>query len=301
MIGRVSLVTGTSSGFGWYTALELARRGDRVFAGMQLPETRDRPDAERMQAIVAREGWQLTVLPIDIDLDQSVQSAVATIADQAGRVDVAVNNAGFGVFGPWELTTIDRAKQQLETNFFGAFRVSKAVVPLMRAQGCGWIVNVGSEAALSAVPLEAFYTASKFALEGMTQAMRWELQQFGIRVCTVTPGAFFRSRFDAAVIHAAAPDGALDPYQPFVAQVDGATAEKLRESVSGEEMATRIADILDMEDPPFRNLVGAQEWRVRPRPFEEYEEDLVKYYGLEAFTKPWTRAKGTTLNRRPNR
>lgn len=301
MVGRVSLVTGTSSGFGWHTALELARRGDRVFAGMQLPDTRDRPDADRMRTIAAREGWQLTVLPIDIDLDQSVEAAIATIVDQAGRVDAAVNNAGFGVFGPWELTTIDRAKKQLETNFFGAFRVSKAVVPLMRAQGRGWIVNVGSEAGLSAVPLEAFYTASKFALEGMTQTMRWELQQFGIRVCTVTPGAFFRSRFDAAVVHAASPDGALGPYQPFVAQVEKATAEKLHESVSGEEMASRIADILAMEDPPFRNLVGAQEWRVRPRPFEEYEEELVEYYGLEPFTKRWTSAPGTTRDGTPDR
>lgn len=188
--GRVSFVTGTSSGFGWHIALELARRGDWVFAGMQYPYGRDAASAAEMTATAEKEGLRISVVEVDVDFDNSATDAVASVVAAAGRVDAVVNNAGFGVMGPWELTTIDQARRQLETNFLGVFRVSRAAVPHMRRQGAGWIVNVSSEAGVSAVPLEAFYTASKYALEGMSQAMRYELSQFGIRVSVVNPGAF---------------------------------------------------------------------------------------------------------------
>ena len=97
--------------------------------------------------------------------------------------------------GPWELATVEQGKHQLDTNLFGSVRTSRAVIPHMRAQGAGWIVNVGSEAGLVAVPFEGYYTCSKFALVGLTQTMRFELSQFGIRVVYLVPGAYMDTRF----------------------------------------------------------------------------------------------------------
>jgi len=288
MNGRVSFVTGTSSGFGWHIALELARRGDWVFAGMQYPSGRDAARAAEMAAIAEREGRRITVVEVDVDFDDSVTAAIAAVVAAGGRIDVVVNNAGFGVMGPWELTTIDQVRRQLETNFLGVFRVSKAAVPHMRRQGAGWIVNVSSEAGLSAVPLEAFYTASKFALEGMSQTMRYELSQFGIRVSVVNPGAFRESMFDARIIDVAREHGA-GIYEPLVRHMADQFERKWTTYVSGEQMARVVADAVDDDDPPYRVLANASEWRVRPRPVDEYEVEMAAFFEIGPFLKPWKR------------
>jgi NAD(P)-dependent dehydrogenase (short-subunit alcohol dehydrogenase family) len=289
MTQRVSLVTGTSSGFGWHTALELARHGDRVFAGMRNPAERNREAAGRMAEMAAAEGLALSVVAMDVTSQESVDSAVAEVIEQAGRVDAVVNNAGFGVMGPWELATVDQAKLQFDTNLFGCVRTSKAVVPHMRAQGTGWIVNVGSEAGLVAVPFEAYYTCAKFALAGLTQTMRFELSQFGIRVVYLVPGAYMETRFgDNAIDLTLKATAETGPYQPLARHM----AEQFTKwvtTVTGEEFGRKVAEILDDPDPPCHVHAGADEWRIRPRSVDEAEADIMDFFELHQFMYPWRR------------
>lgn len=172
---KVVLITGTSSGIGRASALHLAGRGFRVFGTRRRLE----PGPGTFQEVV-----------MDVNDDDSVARAIDAIYEQAGRIDVVVNNAGFGYAGAIEDTSMAEAKEQFETNFFGTLRVCRAVLPRMRARGDGRIINVSSIGGLIAVPFQGMYCASKFALEGMTEALRLEVKAFGIKVTLVEPGDF---------------------------------------------------------------------------------------------------------------
>ena len=172
---RVVLVTGTSSGIGRACAAHLAGRGFRVFGARRRLEQ----IADTFQE-----------LAMDVNDDDSVERGIDAIYQQAGRIDVVVNNAGIGYGGALEDTSMAEARAQLETNFFGTFRVCRAVLPRMRAQGAGRIINISSIGGLIALPFQGMYCASKFALEGMTEALRIEVKPFGIEVSLVEPGDF---------------------------------------------------------------------------------------------------------------
>ena len=171
-MGRV-LITGCSTGFGRAAAVELTKRGHEVVATARKPETLDDLD------VAAR-------LRLDVDDDASVGAALA----EAGRVDVLVNNAGFGVMGPVEGVPLDEARRMIETNLFGAVRMIQAVMPQMRERGEGTIVNVTSLAGRVAAPLNGFYSASKWALEAISESLHYEAGHFGIRIRIVEPGIF---------------------------------------------------------------------------------------------------------------
>ena len=178
------LITGCSSGFGRCTAIEMARRGHEVIATARNPET-----------IANLEVAQK--LPLDVTCDDSVSEAMA----QAGELDALVNNAGWSTNGPIEKTPFDEVRQMFETNFFGAARMIQAVVPGMRARKHGVIVNISSLAGRVAPPLAGFYAASKFALEGLSEALHLEVGHFGIRVAIVEPGYFMSSFRANSTIH----------------------------------------------------------------------------------------------------
>ena len=184
------LITGCSTGIGRASAVELTKRGHEVVATARRPETLEDLD------VVAR-------LPLDVDDAASVRAAV----DAAGPLDGLVNNAGFGVGGPAETVDLDAARRCMETNLFGAARMIQAVLPGLRARGGGTIVNVASVAGRVGVPLEGFYSASKWALEGLSEALHFEVGHFGIRVRIVEPGAF-ETRFSDNLVGRGI-DGAL--------------------------------------------------------------------------------------------
>jgi NAD(P)-dependent dehydrogenase (short-subunit alcohol dehydrogenase family) len=181
---RVVLVTGASSGIGKACAEHLALYGFRVYAA-----SRSSPE-----------------FPLDITSDDSVQSAVARIIEAEGRIDGLVNNAGIGLAGAIEDTTPEEALQQFDTNLFGQLRVIRAVLPHMRRQRSGYIVNIGSIGGLLAIPYQGLYSASKFALEGLTEALRMEVRPFGIHATIIEPGdhrtAFTQNRRLTAAAHA---------------------------------------------------------------------------------------------------
>jgi len=172
---QVVLVTGASSGIGRACSDLLAHNGFTVYGASRSAKEGTTPG-----------GW--TSLRMDVRDAGSVAEGVARIVALAGRLDAVVNNAGFGIAGPVEDTTIEEAKDLFETNFFGALRVCRAVLPLFRAQGHGIIVNVSSIGGRIGLPFQALYSASKFALEGLSEALRMEVKPLGIRVVLVEPG-----------------------------------------------------------------------------------------------------------------
>ncbi len=172
---KVVLVTGASSGIGSAIAARLVADGYRVFG------------TSRKGAGGMAEGVE--PLALDVCSDESVRTCIDTLLARAGRIDILVNNAGYLLVGAIEEATLDQAHAQLETNFFGVVRVVKAVLPAMREQKSGKIINISSLAGMVAVPFWGFYNASKFAVEGYSETLRLELAPLGIRVAMVEPGA----------------------------------------------------------------------------------------------------------------
>lgn len=233
---QVVLVSGASSGLGQACARGLAARGDTVFGTSRS---------------VREDDGEVKMLAMDVDDDASVERAVATLLERTGRIDAVVNNAGFGFAGALEDTSSDDARAQLETNVIGVLRVCRAVIPHMRRAGGGHIVNVSSLAGRIAMPYQGMYTASKFALAGLTASLRHELAADGIRVALVEPGDF-RTGFTAARRTSVASSVHRDALARTLAIVE-------RDEAGGAdpvEFARTIARLLDDPSPPLRTSCG---------------------------------------------
>lgn len=179
------LITGCNTGFGKLAAVEFARRGDTVFASM-----RDTAKSGALLAEAKEAGVTVEVVPLDVNDRSSVEAAVKDVIARQGRIDVLVNNAGIGTHGPIEDYDDDEVARIFQTNVFGVVRVARAVTPLMRKQGSGTIINVGSLAGVVTAPFGGIYSASKHAVEALSDALHYELHPFGIRVVLVEPGGF---------------------------------------------------------------------------------------------------------------
>ncbi len=190
---KVVVVTGSSSGIGFETSLLLARKGFYTFATM-----RNLNKSQKIKDIAKNENLSLKVLQLDVTDDKSVKDAFRQINDESSRIDVLVNNAGYGAIGAVEEMSLDEFKSQFETNFFGVIRVTKEVIPIMRNQGNGNIINVSSVGGKIGIPLNSAYISSKFALEGLSESMRYELAQFGIDVILIEPGVVKTNFFENA-------------------------------------------------------------------------------------------------------
>jgi len=173
----VALVTGSSSGIGFETALHLARNGYKTYASMRnLEKSKD------ITQVATREKLPVEVVQLDVDEDSSVKQAVDKIvATEDQRIDVLVNNAGYGLFGALEDLSIAEMKAQFETNFFGVIRVTQQVIPVMRKQKSGTIVNISSVGGRIGIPGLSAYHSTKFALEGLSESISYELEPFGIK------------------------------------------------------------------------------------------------------------------------
>src|SRR6266478_9839818 len=173
-MAQTMLVTGSTSGFGRLTVETLARQGYIVFAGMRAAAGKNAPAAEELRALAEQEHLALHIVEIDITDDASVEQAIASIIGITGRLDVVVNNAGVSFSGPLEAFTMEQVRQQFETNVFSVLRVNRAVLPQMREQGSGLLLQIGSIAGRLALPFQGLYGATKFALEGLTESYSFE-------------------------------------------------------------------------------------------------------------------------------
>ena len=180
---KVAIVTGSSSGIGFETSLALAREGYFTYATM-----RDTTKSNKIKEIAQKENLKINVLELDVDDEKSVKSAIAQILDQKQRIDVLVNNAGWGLWGCVEDVSVDEFKEQFETNFFSIIRLIQEVAPTMRKQSSGTIVNVSSVVGRIGFPASPAYISSKFALEGLSESLRFEFAPFGVDVIIIEPG-----------------------------------------------------------------------------------------------------------------
>jgi len=180
---KVAVVTGTSSGIGFETALALAREGYYTYATM-----RDTTKSDKIKELGQKENLNIDVLELDVDDENSVKTAIQKILDQKQRIDVLVNNAGWGLWGCVEDVSVDEFKAQFDTNFFSIIRLIQEVGPTMRKQGSGTIVNVSSVVGRIGFPASPAYISSKFALEGLSESLRFELAPFGVNVVIIEPG-----------------------------------------------------------------------------------------------------------------
>jgi NAD(P)-dependent dehydrogenase (short-subunit alcohol dehydrogenase family) len=188
--GAVVLVTGTSSGFGRLIAETLARKNFQVFATMRNVKGRNVGAAREIAELAQRESLSLQTLELDVTDDASLESAVSKAVLQCGRLDVLVNNAGFGIMDLAETVTMPQAQRQFDTNFFGVLRMNRAVLPVMKRQGSGLLLHVSSGAGRLAIPGMGLYCASKFAMEALAETYRYELASQGIDSVVIEPGAY---------------------------------------------------------------------------------------------------------------
>jgi NAD(P)-dependent dehydrogenase (short-subunit alcohol dehydrogenase family) len=187
---QVVLITGTSSGFGRLIAETLARKNFQVFATMRNVKGRNAAAAREIAELARRESLSLQTLELDVTDDLSVENAVSKVVLQCGRLDVLVNNAGYGIMDLAECVTMAQAQRQFDTNFFGVLRMNRAVLPVMKRQGSGLLLHVSSGAGRLAIPGMGLYCASKFAMEALAETYRYELASQGIDSVVIEPGAY---------------------------------------------------------------------------------------------------------------
>ena len=199
---KIALVTGSSSGIGFETSLALARDGYHTFASM-----RNISKASKIQEIAKKENLPIDVIELDVDKEESIILAIKKILNDCGRIDVLVNNAGYGQFGCTEDVPVEEFRKQFETNFFSIVRIIQEVAPIMRKQNSGIIVNVSSVAGRMGLPGSPAYISTKFALEGFSECVRYELGMFGIKTTLIEPGVVKTNFFDSMKI----PDSKTDP------------------------------------------------------------------------------------------
>jgi short-subunit dehydrogenase len=187
------VVTSSSSGIGFETSLLLSRNGVYTYATM-----RNLNKSQQINDVAEKEHLPLKVLQLDVTDDKSVKDAIRQVKDESSRIDVLINNAGYDVMGAVEDISIEEFKSQFETNLFGVIRVTKEVLPIMRNQRAGNIINISSVGGRIGIPLNSAYISSKFALEGLSESMRYELEQFGIDVILIEPGVVKSNFFENA-------------------------------------------------------------------------------------------------------
>ena len=287
--GRVALITGGGSGFGRAIALGLATRGDRVVAAFRGSRGGFEAAARDLQRRAADVDTAVECLDLDVTDATSVETGVRDVLDRFGRIDILVNSAGIGLLGPMECTTIDQARAVFEVNVLGTMRMAQAVVPSMRAQGIGLILNVGSDVGVRANFYQSAYAASKAAVHGLSQVMRWELQMFGIRVAVIDPG-WYATEFGESIISTFGTAGAGAYYEAQVAAWNEGVARVEGANDEPREVADLVMRVIDEPAPAFLNVAGWNPMRmagVRLDEIDEYERRLFDYYGMRSFRGPW--------------
>jgi NAD(P)-dependent dehydrogenase (short-subunit alcohol dehydrogenase family) len=238
-VRQVVLVTGASSGIGEAVSRDLAQRGHDVVGVSRRGEAPAGVHAARM----------------DVDDDESVRAGIADLLAEHGRLDVVVNAAGYGLSGPVETTTLAEARSQVETNFWGTVRVTREALPALRAAESGLIVNVSSLAGVFALPFQAYYTASKFALEGWSEALAYEVAPFGVDVTLVQPGNissdFADGRREAA-------DSGDEPYGDAYRGAIEIMVRDERDAVGSGVVAETVAGVVAARRPPRRVTSGSR-------------------------------------------
>ena len=246
---KVAVVTGSSSGIGFETSLALAREGYFTYATM-----RDVKKADGVQKVANEENLPLKVIELDVDNEESAENAINTIIQEKDRIDVLVNNAGWGIWGTGEDVSVEEFKAQFETNFFSVVRMIQKVAPTMRKQGSGNIVNISSVGGRIGLPASTAYISSKFALEGLSESLRYELGEFGVNVIIIEPGVIKTNFFDSMKTAKKADEGGA--YRDITVKVITGVKMMAEMGTPPKEVAQVIINSLKEEKPLPRYIVG---------------------------------------------
>ncbi len=264
---KVALITGASSGIGRATAELLAREGFQVFGTSRKQQGYPQPGRAQ-------------IIQLDVREERSIHAAIETVLHQAGRIDVLVNNAGYTLIGALEETSSDEAKKLFETNFFGVLRMSQAVLPIMRQQSYGRIINVGSVAGFVPVPFQGIYSATKHALEGLSESMDHEVRQFGVRVSVVEPG-FMKTGMDK---NRQVATHLLDPYTTIRNHVLETNPDNITNGEDPSVVAGVILKAIRSSNPKLRYLAGRQaratNLLLKLAPSAMFDSGLRRRFGL---------------------
>ena len=289
----VAVVTGSSTGIGYETSLTLARNGFHTYATMRKIEGQE--GSKHITDIAKKENLPLQVIQLDVNIDKSVVDAINKIVDQEKRIDVVVNNAGYALVGALEETSMDEIKAQFETNFFGAVRVMQTVIPIMRKQqqrssgGSSKIVNVTSMGGRIAIPLDSIYHGTKFALEGLSESIQYELEPFGIKIILIEPGAvqsnFWKNLKMATTKTSDAPNNS--PYTQVANSISEAFKQMLQYTIPASEVAKVTLQAVTSDNPEFRYVVGkdaAMTLEARKNMSDRDFQNLIKkQFGLQQY------------------
>jgi NAD(P)-dependent dehydrogenase (short-subunit alcohol dehydrogenase family) len=285
---KIAVVTGTSTGIGYTTSLHLARNGYHVFAGM-----RNLTKSDALKEAAAKESLKLEVIQLDVCDNQSVSTAFEQI-EKTGPVDVLINNAGIGGSSPLELTPEAEHRQMFDTNYFGVVSCIQAVLPSMRERNTGCIVNITSAVGLMATPNQIAYSASKWALECLGEALAHEVYRFGVRVVNVEPGVIMTNIFENSAEQTRYDK--TSPYQPTMRRNGKMFAAGFKRAVPPESVAETILEAISTDDYKLRwpvgpdaegfmaarNKVSAEEWIEMGGDLSdaEYNEKFLAKFGV---------------------
>ena len=248
---KVAVVTGSSTGIGYETSLILARNGFLTYATM-----RNLNKSQNIKLIASKENLPIHIKQLDVTDDISVKNAVEAISAEAGRIDVLVNNAGYVLSGAFEdLAIEEEIKAQYETNLYGLIRTTQAVLPIMRKQKSGTIVNISSGAGRFGFPGGSAYVSTKFAVEGLSESMSYELEPFGIKVVIVEPGVIRTNFVDGMVIAKKSQDP-NSPYLQIMQKRANGFEEMMKNSSSPDLVAKVVLNAVANENPHLRYLAG---------------------------------------------
>lgn len=258
--GQIALITGSSSGIGFETSLLLARNGIYTYATM-----RNLSKSQEILDITKKECLPLKVLTLDVTDEKLIQKAIDMVMHEQNRIDILVNNAGYSLVGALEQISMDEIKEEFKTNFFGIIKLIQKVLPQMRKQRSGRIINISSLAGRIGLPLVSAYVSSKFALEGLSESLKYEVQDFGIHVILIEPGViktnFIKNlKIGKQVITSENGDvntsNADLPYAEMIQKRISAFKPRFEKGSSPKEVADTILEAVTSDKPEFRYIVG---------------------------------------------
>jgi NAD(P)-dependent dehydrogenase (short-subunit alcohol dehydrogenase family) len=253
---KVAVVTGSSSGIGKEVALTLAKNNFLTYATM-----RETKKGQFLKSQADKEELPLRIVQLDVTKDSSIKNAIQSITTETRRIDILVNNAGYGLVGAFEDLEMDEIKAQYETNLFGLIRTTQAVLPIMREQKSGIIVNISSGAGRFGYPGGSAYVGTKFAIEGLSESISYELEPFGIKVVLVEPG-FIKTNFVQAMVVAKKSQDPKSPYSQMMQRIAAVSSQLAQRGSEADLVSKTVLNAVTSQKPNPRYLVGkdVEEW-----------------------------------------
>ena len=275
LMEKVALVTGSSSGIGYETSIALAKDGYQTFASM-----RDVSKGDKLKEAAQKENLPITVIELDVDKEESIENAIKKVVSEANRIDVLVNNAGYGQFGCTEDVSVEDFRKQFETNFFSVVKIIQEVAPIMRNQNSGVIVNISSVAGRMGLPGSPAYISSKFALEGLGECLRYELGMFGIKTTLIEPGVIKTNFFDSMKI----PESKKDPkYKQITENMLAGLKMMVEMGTPPAQVAEVVIKAIHDEEMLPRYIVGTDAAMFMEAKKSKSDLEFEKYMSKELF------------------